>query len=62
MSEGIFLGWLLKSGEKMNIMARLRRADLQGENIGMTAIVQATKEFEWDNRDGTCLRGTITIL
>lgn len=62
LSEGIFLGWLSKSGEMMNIMARLRGADLRGENIGMTAVVEATKEIEWDNGGGTCLRGTITIL
>lgn len=45
LSEWIFLGWLLKSGEMMNIMARLRGADLREENIGMTAIVEATKEI-----------------
>lgn len=33
----------------MNIMARLQRVALQEENVGMTAIVKATKEFEWDN-------------
>lgn len=53
MSERIFFNWLLKSGEMMNNMARLREADLREENIGMTAIVEVTKEFAWDNRGGT---------
>lgn len=62
LSDEIFLGWLSRSSKIMNIMARLREADLRGEDIGMTGMIETTKEFEWDNGGGTCLRGTITIL
>lgn len=37
----------------INIMAKLWKTDLQRENMGMIAIFEATKKFEWDNRNKT---------
>lgn len=62
LSDEIFLGWLSRNSQMMNIMGRLRGANLRGEDLEMTGIIETTKEFEWENGGGACLRGTITIL